>query len=264
MSSALYKRYCEMNINGRVLAGPPFTLSFETDFSVKSSNQTKAVIYNPSDATISACEKKGGTYPPVVIDAGYEADYGTCVTGEIIKFEVSKGVDKVLTLTISDKTSLWTSAMINKSWKGSISAREVITQILKANGITPAKIDLEYEKVYSRGISFSGVSLRSAMKKLEQDTKSDFFFKNGQAYFLKEASSSSVSVFYLSPSTGLLSAKKTDKGYSISSLFMYQIGAGSPVQIDGVDVKGLFKAVSGKHRLSTNAQAGTEFEAVKI
>ena len=264
MNTALYKRYCEININGRVLAGPPFTLEFETDFSVKSSNQTKAVIYNPSDETIAACEKKKGIYPPIVIDAGYEADYGTCITGEVIKFEVAKEIDKKLTLTIADKTSLWTSSMINKSWKGSISARDVITQILNDKGITPAKIDLEVEKVYTRGISFSGVSLRSAMKKLEHDTKSDFFFKNGQAYFLKEKSSSSVSVFYLSPESGLLSAKKTDKGYTIQTLFMYQIGAGSPVEINGVDVQGLFKAVSGKHKFSTKGQAGTEFEAVKI
>lgn len=264
MTSALYKRYCEFNINGRVLAGPPFTLEFETDFSVKSSNQTKAVIYNPSDETIAACEKKKGVYPPIVIDAGYEADFGTCVTGEIIKFEVAPGVDKVLTLTIADKTSLWIYSMVNRSWKGSVSARDVITQILKDKGITPAKIDLEKEKIYSRGISFSGVSLRSAMKKLEHDTKSDFFFKNGQAYFLKEKSSSSVSAIYLSSGSGLLSAKKTEKGYAIQTLFMYQIGAGSPVQVDGNNVNGLFKVISGKHKFSTKGQAGTEFEAKKL
>ncbi len=264
MTDALYKRYCEFDINGRVLTGPPFTLEFETDFSVKSSNQTKAVIYNPSGETIAACEKKKGVYPPIVIDAGYESDFGTCVTGEVIKFEVAKGIDKTLSLTISDKTSLWTSAMINKSWKGSVSSRDVIKQCLSLVGITAAKIDLEVEKIYSRGISFSGVPLRTAMKKLEHDTKSDFFFKNGQAYFLKEKSSSTVSAFYLSPGTGLLSARKTDKGYSIQTLFMYKIGAGSLVEVDGDEVQGLFKAVSGKHKFSSKNQAGTEFEAVKI
>lgn len=264
MTIALYKRYCEFNINGRVLAGPPFTLEFETDFSVKSSSQTKAVIYNPSDETIAACEKKKGVYPPIVIDAGYESDFGTCITGEVIKFDVAKGIDKILTLTVSDKTSLWTSGMVNKSWKGSVSARDVIIQVLSSVGITAAKIDLEVEKIYSRGISFSGVSLRTAMKKLEHDTKSDFFFKNGQAYFLKEKSSSNVSVFYLSPETGLLSAKKTDKGYTIQTLFLYKIGPGSLVKVDGDEVQGILKAVSGKHKFSSKNQAATEFEAVKV
>ena len=263
-SIPLFKRYCEFNINGRVLASPPFTLEFESEFSINSSTQTKAVMYNPSDETIAACEKKNGNNPLIVIDAGYEEDYGTCVAGEIIKYDVEKKVDKILTMTIADKTSLWTSATVNKSWKGSISAEDVISNILNELSITPAKIDLGVNKIYSRGISFSGVSLRTAMKRLEKDTKSSFFFKNGLAYFLKEQSASSASVFYLSPASGLLSAKKTDKGYTVRSLFLYQIGAGSLVEIDGVDVKGLFKVVSGKSRFSYKGSAGLEFEARKL
>lgn len=264
MSTPLYKRYCEININGRLFTGPPFTIEFEMEFGTKSSSQVKAVLYSPSDETVAACEKKKSKYPPVIITAGYEADYGTCVTGEIIKFETGKGIDRPLTLTIAEKTSLWNNAVINKSWKGEIKARDVIKQILSGVGITPAKIDLEIEKTYTRGISFSGVPLNAAMRVLEKDTKSDFFFKNGQAYFLKEKSASATSAFYLTPKTGLLSARKTEKGYIVQTLFLYQIGAGSPVKIEGIEAKGLFKAVSGKHKFTTKGQASTEFEAVKI
>ncbi|MCL2154191.1 MAG: hypothetical protein FWH53_00860 [Leptospirales bacterium] len=262
--SALYKRYAEFNIDNKVLTSPPFTLEFETEYSVSTSNQTKAVIYNPSDETIAACEKKKDTNALITIDAGYEDDYGTCVVGEIVKFEIDKKIDKILTLTIADKTSLWTSAIINRSWKGSISAEDVIKNILNDVGITPAKIELEVNKIYSRGISFSGVPLRTTMKRLENDTKSDFFFKNGLAYFLKKQSASSTSVFYLSPTSGLLSAKKTDKGYTVKTLFLYKIGAGSLVEIDGVEVQGLFKVVSGKNKFSSKGQAGSEFEVKKL
>jgi hypothetical protein len=262
--SVLYKRYCEFSINNRVLTSPPFTLEFETEFSVSTSNQTKAVIYNPSIETIAACEKKKKQNALITIDAGYEDDYGTCVAGEIIKFEIEKKIDKILTLTIADKTSLWISSIVNRSWKGSISAEDVIKNILNDVGITPAKIDLEINKIYSRGISFSGMSLRTAMKRLENDTKSDFFFKNGLAYFLKNQSSSSASVFYLSPASGLLSAKKTDKGYIVKSLFLYKIGAGSLVEVDGGDVQGLFKVISGKNKFTSKGQAGSEFEVKKL
>ena len=254
----LFKRYCEFNIAGRVLTSPPFTLEFKTEFSVTSSNQTTAVMYNPSDATIEACEKKKGQNALIIIDAGYVEDYGTCVTGEIIKYEVEKGIDKILTMTIADKTSLWASAVVNKSWKGEISAEDVIKNILDEYGITPAKIDLGVNKIYSRGISFSGTPLRSAMKRLESDVKANFFFKNGLAYFLKEQSGTS-SAFYLSPTTGLLSAKKTDKGFRIKTLFLYQIGAGSLVEIDG---KGLFKVVAGEHRFASRGTAESEFDVI--
>lgn len=264
MSKPLYKRYCEITINGRRFTGPPFTIEFEMEFGTKTSNQAKAVLYNTSDDTVASCEKKKGVNPKVVVTAGYESDYGTCITGEIIKFEAGKGIDKPLTLTIAENTAAWTTATINKSWKGQISARDVIKQTLASVGITPAKIDLEVEKVYTRGIAFSGIPLSSAMKILAQDTKSDFFFKNCQAYFLKEKSASAVTAFYLTPETGLLNARKTEKGYNVQTLFLYQIGSGSPVKIEGSEAKGLFKAVSGKHKFSTKEQSSTEFEAVKL
>ena len=272
MSTPLFKRYCEMNINGRVLAGPPFRLEFETEFSVKSSNQTTAMIYNPSDETVEACERKKSEFPKIIIDAGYEADFGTCVAGEIIKFEVKNGKDRILKLTITDKTSLWLNAKVNKSWKGSIDAKSVITQIFSEFGITPGKLDLGVEKIYSRGVSFTGMPLSSAMKKLEQDTKSDFFFKNGQAYFLKESGSVGTA-FYLSPGTGLLSAEKfedtqksgkTAKGYNVRSLFLYQLGTGSLVELDGNQAQGLFKVISGKHKFSTRDNSMSEFRVMKV
>ncbi len=272
MSTPLYKRYCEFNINNRMLTSPPFALEFETEFSTKSSNQTTAIIYNPADDTVAACERKGSSYPKIIIDAGYEADYGTCVMGEIIKFEIKRQKDRVLKLLITDKTSLWLNAKVNKSWKGAIDARSIITQIFSEFGITPGKIDLGVEKIYSRGVSFAGLPLSTAMKKLEQDTKSDFFFKNGQANFLKESGSIGAA-FYLSPLTGLLSAEKfestrksgkTSKGYNVRTLFLYQIGVGSLVQIDGKQANGLFKVTKGKHKFSSRASSGSEFEVIKL
>jgi hypothetical protein len=263
MSTALWMRRCRMNINGRILDGPPMNLEFETTFSTGSSSQTKAKIYNPAPETIAACEKEKTKYPYIIIDAGYIADYGTCVAGEIIKYEVKKGMDEILELDISDKSSLWNYSMINKSWVGPISASSIISQLFRDVGITPGKIDLSEDVLYERGISFSGVSLRTAMLRIARDTKTEFFFKSGLAYFMKPNTTSGTA-FFLSYDSGLLEAQKTNNIYKIKSLFLYNLGAGSLVSLEGADIKEKLKVVKGKHTFSTSGNSITEIEGKKI
>lgn len=260
MTSALYMRVCEMNVNGRVLTYPPMTLEFETEFSDRTPSQTKAKIYNPAPDTVAACEKRGTIYPLITIKAGYQEDYGTCVIGEIVKFEEKKGRDNVLELTVSDKTSLWSTAIINKSWKGMITAREAATQILRDLGVTPSEMVFGEEKVYQYGISFSGTSLRNAMERIARDTKSQFRFTNGQASFTKETAGSGTA-FLLKYDTGLLEASKTNEGYKVRSLFMYKIKGASLLHIVKPELDVVLRVRKGKHVFSPSGQAYTECEA---
>lgn len=261
--SDLYMRVCSMNIGGRVVEYPPMTLEFETEFSSAiGSSQTKAKIYNPAPETISACEKKGSTYPKITIDAGYQADHGTCVIGEIVKYEVKPGVDRVLELSIGDKSSLWLNAMINRTWRGSITASNAARQILADLGITALKIDLENDITYDN-LCLCGMTLQGAMARIARDSKSSFFFKNGQALFLKQKATTGTA-FYLSSSSGLLEYGKITAGYKIKSLFNYRLWAGSLVTLKTKSGEVNLKASKGKHSFSTQSSAFTEFEAVKL
>ncbi|MBN2157928.1 MAG: hypothetical protein JW807_00930 [Spirochaetes bacterium] len=263
MNEQFYMRVCSMNVAGRILEYPPMTLEFETEFSASGgSAQTKVKIYNPSSDTVTACKKTGNQYPKITIDAGYQADHGTCVTGEIVKYELKKGTDNVLHLMVGDKTSLWCSAIVNRSWRGSISAKSAIQQILGDLSITAAKIDLEDDKSYNN-LVISGVTLQSAMNRIARDTKSKFFFKNGQAFFLSDKTGHG-SAQYLKPDTGLLAADPTNYGYKIKILFNYKRWAGSLLILETNDGEVNLKAGKGKHQFSTAGNAVTEVEAVKI
>lgn len=255
----LYKRVCSMNIGGRVLKYPPMTLEFEINFSLTAPSQAKAKIMNPAPETVAACEKRGNNYPIIIITAGYEEDNGTCVTGEIIKYSVKKAADWTLELTIADKTSLWSDAIVNRSWSSFINARQVVTQLLSDVGITAADIRFGREKVYERGVAFSGVSLKTAMERIARDTNSVFAFRNGQASFLSETAGIATAII-LHYNSGLIESTKTENGYKIKSLFLYKIQGGSIIMLKKDNESINLKVTKGKH-VFTPTNAYTEFEA---
>ncbi len=235
------------------------TLEFENSFSLYAPSQTKAKIINPAPDTITACEKKKSNYPAITITAGYTEKSGTCVVGEIIKFTHTPGVDSTLDIEIGDRTSLWSYARINKSWSNSVSARDVASVILSDVGVVASDMIFEVEKIYDKGISFSGTTLRSAMLRIAKDTKSTFSFKNGQASFLS-SSGGVITALVLNYTSGLVEAAKSEKGWKVKTLFLHEIQAGSIVVLEKGKEQIKLKVLSGKHQFSPTS-AYTEFEA---
>lgn len=259
-----YMRVCEMNVGGIVLSYPPITLEFEVAFAINSPSKIKAKIINPSLETIQACKRKINGYAPITITAGYAADFGTCVTGEIVKFEEKKGGnDDILELTVSDAAWKWQNARINKSWSGRITAENVIYEILNDVGIVPAKVELAENTTYERGLAFVGMPLSTVMRNMAKDTKSEFFFRGGQAGFLSPTKGYGQA-FVLTPSTGLLEANLTDYGAKIKMLFQYKCGPASLLTLKNGDAEIDFRVRAGKHQFSTAENAITEVEAVRI
>jgi hypothetical protein len=259
----LYKRICSFTIEGRKLTYPPMTLEFESEFSASGIMTAKSKIMNPAKETVNKCQKAGNRYPQIIIDAGYELDHGTCVLGEIIKWELKKGSpDWSLELTIADKSSLWAGAIVNKSWRSFITARQAATELLSDFGITAVEMVFGEEKSYPNGLAFSGVSLRSALERIAKDTKSTFSFVNGQAKFYKEQAGTATAVV-LRYDSGLLEATKTDSGYKVKTLFMHKIVGNSIVQLQIDNQITNLKVIKGKHMFSPES-ASTEFEAQRV
>lgn len=257
--SKLYRRICEMNIGGRLLQSPPMTLEFEYEFSVKGISNAKARVYNPAPETVAVAQKDTA----VIITAGYEEDYGTCFTGNILKFEYIPGRDSKLEMVLGDGTALWNSIIISKSWTGPVIAKTVVSDLLSSVGVKAAKLEFTDNTNYERGISFNGVTLNKALTRIAKDTRSELYFRYGQICYLSPNKGYGTA-FVLSPSTGLLTAGQTEKGYKIQTLFNYRLGAGSLVQLEKDSGVALLKLTKGKHVFSPCGNTGTEFEAVRI
>lgn len=253
----LYNRVLELKVGNIVLTYPPVTIEFEISFQGNASGKVK--VYNPSDELIQASKAK----EKIIIDAGYRENYGTVFTGEVIKPEIKKGSEPYIEITIGDKTSLWINSIVNKSYSGPIYASKVILDIFDSIGVLPGALNLKDDYRYERGISFTNDSLRSVMNRIAKDTQSTFFFRQGYACFLEETKGYERAID-LSIDTGLISVKERAKGFSIRSLFIYQIMKGSLINLHYNDAEYPVKVTKGKHKFSPISNAITEVEVIKL
>jgi len=259
-----YIRDCEFVFGGRTLT-PPLTLEFVTTFKNKwVPSSTTAKIYNPSPETIAACEKTGSTFPEISIMAGYKKDMGVATLGEITAFKITdKGVDRILDLTIGDKTDKWVNSQVARTFPGGVTATLVATALISEAGLIPANIRPQVNKTYSRGISFN-TTFRKALKQIADDTESELFLRNGQVAFQEPATAGLFAPVILDPDE-IIKLDKTDKGYKCKTYYNYKIQAGSPVFVTQAEgFTGTIKASTGKSTFSTTGKTFTEFEGVVI
>jgi len=262
----LFNTTAQMTIAGtREFNAPPFAIEFEQSFEIGKPSSTTAKLYNPAPDTIKACEaiRKGRsfTYPTVSIDAGYVESQGTCVLGEIIEYKVSQsGPDKVLEMKISDKTSRWANALINKTWRNT-KASVILSEMLSSVGIDAGAAEFGQDKLYK---TLSVRYLKNGIKKIARDTNSEFYFDNG-VFTMVPQSPRQKKVISLAYDSGLIERpEKTKIGVKFNTLFMYQIVINSYVQITTDTINGIFRVRRGKKTFSTIGSSQCEFEGVEI
>jgi hypothetical protein len=111
-------------------------------------NIAEVKIYNLSSNTINDIKNKAD----VTINAGYTGDIGVILTGIIKSVKtVWEGVDKVTTVTISDSNDSWLTKDFNKTYKKDITAKQILTDLIKASGLKLGKLSLPTNKIYKGG-----------------------------------------------------------------------------------------------------------------
>ena len=132
-----------------------FTINFNVDFDDgPEPNISEVVIYNLTDKTIGKFKKN----LKVTLNAGYTGDIGNILTGLVRLVETDwEGPDKVTTFTIADFHDKWLSKGINKTYKKDITAKEILTDCIKASGLKIGKISLPTNKVYKGGKTVKGL-----------------------------------------------------------------------------------------------------------
>lgn len=256
--SRLWKRYGELNIGGRLLRTPPMAIDYEENFSIYSKPIATIKIYNPAKATVEAAGKKGCL---VAFAAGYDNDKGTRFTGEVYKHSYKTGLTSELTIECSDKSSLWTNSLVNRSFRGPVKASEVIQDILSGVGIS-CRLQLGEDYNYERGITFAD-TLSACLRRCAEDTKSRLLFKGGGITFLADQEGQLLG-YRLTPKTGLLSVEETATGYKCKTLFLHDLTAGSIAQLSLSGGDATIKITKGTAKFSVYGDAGIEFEAVRL
>jgi hypothetical protein len=266
-----WKRYICFTIGKRDYQ-LPYTLTFQSDFSMKGRSNTRAYIFNPSEETIENVAPRKGENQKITIDAGFTNDHGICIIGEIYHYNVSKqGFKRYLELFISDSITQFSGIKISKTWDKGVKASSVINDIVGISGIDPGKIEIKNDKTYERGITFN-THIQRALYQMKKETESDFFLRNGKLYFLPKNDPGIKTGIELSSTTGLLdkpeilamnkNGKYVFQG-SVKSLFNYRVGPGEHINIISEDYNGKCKVIKGNHYFSEN-EAYTEMEVVQL
>lgn len=265
-SRALFDRFCQINIGGRLFSGPPFSIEFDQTLKTGVLTATKARLYNPSIDTIKAAEPSGTgkvkTFTEVSINAGYVNDSGTAVLGQINDFKVLKrSSDVILEMTISDITQKWANSQVSKTWRKT-TASTILSDIIAEAGIV-TEISLGEDKTYR---TFAARSLKGAIKKITADTESTFYFKNGILKIEPLSATKDREVLFISPTSGLLDKiEKTKDGFKFKTLFFYKLQMGDVIKIEDKNTPATtVKLFRGKKKFSTFKKSECVFEAKAI
>jgi len=265
-NNALYERFAQINVGGRLFESPPFSLEFTQTLKIGRLTQTKAKLYNPAPDTIKLAEpKKIGRrrqFTEVIIDAGYIDDWGTAALGLIHDYKVVKrGPDTILEMSIGDATNKWNNNLINKTWKNTY-ANIIVNEMLSSAGIV-GEVQLGESKLYR---TFTARLFRTAIQKIVKDTDSQWYFKNGIFKIEPKDAPRERQVLFISPDSGLLDKiEKNKKGFKFKTLFFYKLNAGDILQIEDKNTPvSTVKIYKGKKVFSSFGRAHCIFEAREI
>lgn len=265
----LFKKKAKIDINGKTFESPPFSIEVEVKQYLGQFTTGVVRLYNPSDDTIARSERRyeGGKviYPTCKAYAGYEDNFGICLSGNIKKFSVlRKGKDRVLELTVGDGDK-WLNKIINKTYQN-MKASDIIADMASGKatrinlGVDPVIKKLYVKTIYDaienylKKVTHSWYAFRNGvltMEPKEKFTDKEYLldYKNGligipEKINIKRGSSSYV-------------------GYRIETLFIYGINLFDIVRVKVDSIDPNKKPLNFKGRVEKVDQAFSTFGASK-
>lgn len=252
--------------------------SFEIPFEDSDELTTATVNAINLAATTRENIKKGD---PIIINAGYEGDVGCLFVGKVAALSHRKDATdwttKIIATVALDE---WLSAQVNKTYKQSIDAKAMLTDLLNIFGLEVGAFELAENKVYPRGRVCRG-KLKDVLREIVvSDCKSRLLIRpTGQIIISKPDTGVNMG-YLLNAQTGLLratdetevipietdlnsqtpSSEKEENLKTRASLLNYHIGPADIIQIQSRDLNGRFMVVRGRHIGSRSGDWKTEME----
>lgn len=249
----LFDRQAVLTINGKEYRSYDIDIEFFVPFSTENEPDVSEIsIYNLSPSTIAGIHKSSA----VTLSAGYGADMGMIVSGQVADFTTEiENVDKKTTLKIASAINTWKEQKINKTYAPGTTAKSIMSDLISSFGVAIADMDLVKNVTYSKGKTVSG-RLKDVVKAIAKETESKFYIDKERAY-IRPYSKGTATGFLLSRDTGLVGspkqvqvgedAKLSMQGWSVECLLNHNIFADSIIVIKSNMVNGTFRVVKGSH-----------------
>ncbi len=241
----------------------------------------KLEVYNLTPFTRAAISKGN----PIILNGGYQGDVGSIFVGAISSFAHESGdLDVITKITAADSLQQWLGTYINKSYKGPITAKAVLDDLLAVFGIEVGLCYLTVNPTYKRGKVCTG-KLKDVLTALVcTDCKSKLILRTGQIIIAPPDMGVSTG-YLLTPQSGLLksstqkeqqqvntSAKATKKtraeqaeadgGMTRECLLNYHIGVGDVVVIQDNSTSGAYMVKKVTHKGDRTGDWKTVMEVI--
>lgn len=249
----LFRRKISVSSGGALVESPPFDIHFQLRFDTEPEpNQATINIFNLADKTVNKFNR-GET---VILNAGYEADFGTILAGVIDErrsfWQTVRGAgnERILRLEAGDATDKWLQTRISKSYKAGIKASQVIADMTKMFGLEIGAIRLPKDVTYPAGRSFSG-PLQAGLRQVVEDCGAKLHISNGAIFVLRPEQGNEIA-FVLRHDTGLVESPElieTEEGekWRVISLLNHRFRADSIIKVESRNLTGFCRVVKGEH-----------------
>lgn len=252
--------------------------SFEIPFEDSEELTTATVTANNLSADTRNSIKRGD---PIIINAGYEGDIGCLFVGKVAALSHKKDTtDWTTKITATVALDEWLSAQVNKTYKQSITAKAMLTDLFNIFGLEVGAFELTENKTYPRGRVCRG-KLKDVLKDIiVSDCRSRMLIRPTGQLIVNKPDTGVNKGYLLSAQTGLLkvtdedevipietalntktpTAEKEEKLKTRASLLNYHIGPADLIKIQSQSLNGRFMVVRGRHIGSRNGDWKTEME----
>lgn len=217
-----------------------FTFSIRQS-DIQTPNSANIRVYNVSKATAGRAREleEGGT---VVIQAGYDGNFGTIFRGSIIQVLVGKenATDSFIDITAGDGTLGYVFAVVKKAMAAGSTVRDRINaamEALAAHGIRPGFIPKDLpENPLPRGKVMFGMA-REILSDAAASCDADWWIHNGEVNIVGGRSYLPGEVAVLNSETGLIGTPvQSIDGVAMRTLLNPSIVPGRVVQLDNKKV----------------------------
>ena len=193
-------------------------------------NQAEFVLYNLSQDTAARLKK---SFTNIIVNCGYEANFGLIFSGNIKGFEQSKeGTETLLKVTAGDGDKAYNYTVINKTLAAGATPDSIISEAAGAMGVpmgyksTVDTAALPRAKVlYGRPHEF--------IREQADNTECTWSVQDGKILFLKRTEVTPGSAVLLNSSTGLIGIPKvTEDGITGECLLNPKLKIGAPIKLE--------------------------------
>lgn len=232
-------------------------------------NKAHIEITNLSETTASYL--LNGDLKRIVLQAGYEDNYGVIFDGNIISASRTiEGTESTTIIDAGDGDNAYSFAVVNKTVASGYTNKDIANTLGKSmedrgvRGVDAQGVDEEIK--YPRGRVLFGAT-RDFARALAKTTDCQWSIQDGQVVFCKKiAPREGGLAFLLSPQSGLIGSPVSDKdGVSAISCLNPQLKIYDPLQIQSRFVNGTYKILTVKHSGDTHGNTWlTEVKATSI